>query len=309
MRPLEPELAASAVDPAAPPASARASLADRWRLWHTGPAWRRGLAKTALFSLAFALVLYPKVWLAPSWLYRLTHLDSVIDPTNPGLDPIVAEVRAGLAPDAGPRAAQHAVETVIYKRVPYTHDWVTYGVFDHLPTVDEVLARGTDDCDGRAVLAASTLRRLGYEAWLVTDLLHTWVDTPEGDAMAMEKPGRVSMSGRPSADGPGATRFSINGALVANLGRGLGYGVSVFPLPRIVMLLVAFLLIAAHPRVGLARYATGAVAIAGGLALIRWSGEPFARSLAPEWGLWIGLGATLILAGWVVIAVRRRALP
>ncbi|MCA9243075.1 MAG: hypothetical protein KDA32_03905 [Phycisphaerales bacterium] len=292
------------------PASAAPSAIGRWRAWHRSSLFRRAAVKLVIFMAVFGLVMYPKVWMAPTWLYRLTHLNSVINADASGLESIAEEVRAQLPPDAGAREAQQAVESVVYKRVPYSHDWVTWGVFDHLPTVDEVLSRGTDDCDGRAVVAASTLRHMGYDAWLVTDLLHTWVQTPEGDALAMERPGRVTLSGRPGADGKTETTVAINPGLIANLGRGLGYGVSVFPLARIAIIVGTFLALVAHPRVGAIRYLAGALLVIAGLAAIRVSGEPFARSLSPATGAGVGLGLALIVLGWLLIAIRdRRALP
>lgn len=46
--------------------------------------------------------------------------------------------------------------------IVYEYDWFASGrlAYDHIPTVDEVLSRGTDDCDGIAVVTCSFLTRL-----------------------------------------------------------------------------------------------------------------------------------------------------
>jgi hypothetical protein len=51
-----------------------------------------------------------------------------------------------------------------------------YHSSDHLATTSEVIERGTDNCDGHAVLTASLLRRRGYDAYVVMGYSHVWVE-------------------------------------------------------------------------------------------------------------------------------------
>ena len=59
--------------------------------------------------------------------------------------------------------------------INYTYDFFQYpGVFDHVPTPEEVLANRQDDCDGIAVVTVSLLVRLGYEAYVAESDSHWW---------------------------------------------------------------------------------------------------------------------------------------
>src|SRR5262245_14541585 len=151
-----------------------------WQRWHEGRAWLRVPTKLLLLALVVAVTLYPRADYFQTWVKRLQDIGSLLDPAHPGLAPFEADVRAQLKSNADPAEALHAVEKVVYARVPYAWDWDTWGVVDYLPTVDEVLKMGKEDCDGRAVVAASLLRRMGYEAQLDSDVLQCWVDRAAG---------------------------------------------------------------------------------------------------------------------------------
>ena len=57
----------------------------------------------------------------------------------------------------------------------YEYDFFQYpGIFDHLPTPEEVLANRMDDCDGIALVTVSLLVRLGYEAYVAESDSHWW---------------------------------------------------------------------------------------------------------------------------------------
>ncbi len=59
--------------------------------------------------------------------------------------------------------------------INYTYDFFQYpGVFDHIPTPEEVLSNRQDDCDGIAVVTVSLLVRLGYEAYVAESDSHWW---------------------------------------------------------------------------------------------------------------------------------------
>ncbi len=59
--------------------------------------------------------------------------------------------------------------------INYTYDFFQYpGVFDHIPTAEEVLANRQDDCDGIAIVTVSLLVRLGYEAYIAESDSHWW---------------------------------------------------------------------------------------------------------------------------------------
>lgn len=275
-----------------------------WRSLHALPAWLRWPLKLAALLGVTLLVLYPRPWLFVRLLERARSLDRLVDPDHPGLEPLVHAVRERAAPDAGPADLLPVVERVVYENVPYAWDWDNWGVMEYLPTTAEVLERRREDCDGRAVLAAAILRRMGCDAWLVSDLVHMWVETHAGETMS-PTPGYKSISTieRPAPFAEAAPGF------VGNLSRGLAFGVAVFPLGREIVLLVALVAVTLHPWSTPARRAIGTALLLAGLLLLRTTGVSAATR--PDAGAVIGAWAAvaMIVAGWVVLAIRagRRA--
>ncbi|MGD8450658.1 MAG: hypothetical protein PVJ57_02470 [Phycisphaerae bacterium] len=262
----------------------------RWRWWIRWP------FKVIAFVVVVAFVLYPKIWLLPRTLDRLQNLDSTLEPGNPGLADLEAEVRTAAGEGLDARKMLPFVERVVYRHIPYAWDWDVWGVMDYLPTTAEVLEKGREDCDGRAVVAASLLRRMGYKAWLASDLKHTWVVTPAGETMSPGK-GRKSIAG-----GPKGTRFQIDWGMVANVGRSMTYGVAVFPLTRELLILGALCGLTMHPRSGTRRRVAGCLVLLLALGLMRDSGAVGSGLAAhPAW-LWVGL--VLGVAGWLLLAIR-----
>lgn len=267
---------------------------QRWRDWHRAPRWRRWLLKTAILLTVVCVTLFPRVRLLPTWITRLSDMNRVVEVNRPELAALAADAR-GRADAETPAALLHATQEVVCERIPYAWDWDTWGVVDYLPTTGEVLALGREDCDGRAVLAASVLRHMGIEAVLVSDLKHTWVWTPVGETMSPGQGARTLESG---AEG---TRLRL-GSLAENLARGLAFGIAVFPLTRELVIVVALAAVTAHPALPRWRGWTGFLLLLFGLALIRDAGPAaVGMSAAPE-TLWAGVG--MALAGWVTLAVR-----
>ncbi|MHC1592254.1 MAG: hypothetical protein ACXQS8_09220 [Candidatus Helarchaeales archaeon] len=66
--------------------------------------------------------------------------------------------------------------------IKYSYDWWSFPrlAYDHIPTVDEVLSRNTDDCDGIAVVTCSLLERLNIRySWNISPFIaesdfHWW---------------------------------------------------------------------------------------------------------------------------------------
>jgi len=275
-----------------------------WRRWHEGRAWRRRGVKALVFLGVLLLTLYPKPWLIPTWLSRITHMDSVLEPGHPGLADLELQVRRALPAEATPQMALDAVQRAVLKRIPYAWDWEVWGVVEYLPTVGETLAAGREDCDGRAVVAASLLRRMGYEAWLVSDILHVWVETPYGETMGPTG-GAKTLSGRGA---PGEkTRVHLTLGLARNLARGSAYGVAAFPLIRELIVLAALVAVTLHPRVTAVRLVVALVLLGAALALVRAGG--ISAAMTGE-SLWItALGFVAAIVGWCALLGPKRARP
>lgn len=134
---------------------------------------------------------------------------------------------------------QSAIQNLVYDKVRYDWDWNVWNSADYMPSVEEMFAQASkdgemrEDCDGRAVMAASLMKRMGFEPSLVTDLRHVWVVTPEGEWMG---PGRQ----KTIKSGTEGNRTAIMETL-GNVPVALSYGLAVFPLWReLILLATAF---------------------------------------------------------------------
>ena len=271
------------------------------RLWHAlnGLRWFwRCPLKVVVFVLVTAIVLYPKVWLLPTAFERYRNMNSVLDSEHAEVVALAERVRGRLSADTEMEETLQVVQEAVCERIPYAWDWEVWGVCEYLPTVDEVFEQGREDCDGRAVVAASLLKRMGYDAWLVSDLLHVWVATPEGETMSPTG-GEKTFVGTDAG-----TRATISVRLIQNLARGLTYGVAVFPLIRELIILATLCVLAMQPRSSVWRRVAGCVVLLIALEVLRGAGRAAAMDgqtldVVRTWG-----GVVLVVAGCVVLAVR-----
>lgn len=270
-----------------------------WRRLHQRlPPIVRWPLKAAFVALVVLLALYPRLDLLAANLRHWSDLNALIDPHDPRLAALEREVEARAA-ESDPDAKLHAhVERVVYRAIPYAFDWETWGVMDYLPTLSQVLDQGREDCDGRAVVAASLLRRMGCDAGLATDLKHVWVVTPTGELMGPGAGAKTMI-----ADETG-TRVVLSADTLANLGRGLAFGIAVFPLQRELLIVLALWLALLHPWSNAWRRWVGGGLLLAALLLLRAAGastDALAHSPALLWG---GVGVALV--GVLVVALRRR---
>lgn len=274
-----------------------------WRRLHEFHPLLRWPLKLALFMGITVLVLFPNPVLIPVLLGRSSNLEDLLDANEPGLAPLEQRVRGNLAARGEAADLLQVVEAEVEAAVPYAHDWQTWGVMEYLPTVSEVLEKGREDCDGRAVVAASLLRRMGQPAWLVSDLLHMWVQTPAGETMGPTGGEKTLLSGSPGAE---RTQFTITPRTLVNAGRGLAYGVAVFPLGRLLIILAALAGLTAHPWSSGWRRLCGCLLLWIGLDAVREAGQSAALEPAAGPIMVVMLGAALFLAGWLVLAVKAK---
>ena len=219
--------------------------------------------KWAIFGVAYTIVCFPYPHLIVRHLRHWSNPNSLIEPHAAALQPLAKELRANMPADLTPSQVLKYVEAFVYKNVPYEWDWNTWGMADYLPTVAEVIHMGHEDCDGRAVVAASLLKDLGYEARIVTDFAHVWVATDFGETMGPGKTKTVEITDK-------GLKMNIRGLL--QIPEILGYGIAVFPLPRELVLVAVFWLLL------LGRSAAWQSLIAlpllvGGLLLVRYGAD------------------------------------
>lgn len=247
--------------------------------------------KWAIFGLAYTIVCFPYPRLAIRHIIHWSNPNAMIEPDAPSLQPMAAEMRAGIPPGLPVPKVLAWVEDFVYQKVPYEWDWNTWGMADYLPTLDEVIRAGKEDCDGRAVVAASLLRNLGYDARLVTDFAHVWVSTPYGDTMGPGKTKTIEVTEK---------GFKVDYRGILRLPRILGYGIAVFPFERELILLgVLWLLLLGRAGVGRAMICLGL--LVAGLILLRYGAANYRGPLP----LFESAGALLLVAGTLLMALKR----
>ncbi len=285
-------------------AGTRMTMRSLWHRVHRWPRCRRWPLKGGFFALIVVLTLFPKVWLLPVWIQRLANLNAVVDPNCPDLAELQTRVAARAEEGAALPRLLRCIEDAVYERIPYAYDWETWGVMDYLPTAAEVFAMGREDCDGRAVVAASLLRRLGYDAWLTTDMTHTWVVAcdwsvvpPVECELMAPGAGEKTLTG-----GAAGTRLKVTWATLRNLVHASAVGVAVFPLGRELVILVALVTTALQPRSSWGRRIGGCCAVTTALFLWRTAGSP-QHTQAVTLLLWIAAAATLF-GGWLLLVVK-----
>ena len=119
--------------------------------------WRFAV-KGALLLLIILFVLFPHPGLLYKQIQHLRNVESLIQPDLPEIAEINRELDDQLGEGSSRAEEFKAVERYVYRNIAYKFDWFNWGNLDYWPTAKEVLERKTEDCDGRAILAASILR-------------------------------------------------------------------------------------------------------------------------------------------------------
>lgn len=128
---------------------------------------------------------------------RRMQLTSLLDPSNPDIGALNGNFELFLQESeqiAKTRDKFNSleeyevsmVEIFTYLRVKYKTDLMQYLAIDHRPTVSEVMRTGVDDCDGRAILAATLLLFRGYDAWVLAGPWHHWVQVILGNGSSLQ---------------------------------------------------------------------------------------------------------------------------
>jgi len=249
--------------------------------------------KIVIFAAVLLLVLFPRPWLLVRHVDRLRHLDRLIEPNAPGLEALGQQLQTNLPTGLTNRQIHKRVEQFVHKTIPYDWDWNTWGVADYIPTVGELLKMGREDCDGRAVLAASLLRRLGQKSYLATDLRHVWVGVGRDELMGPGGP-------KTAISTPTGTR--LNWRTVENVPRTLAFGTAVYPLPRELIVLATMVLLLAHPQMRLRWFLSGTALLVAALVFLRLGVDlvPGHRGFTERiWPSWLGLIVAILGVAWL----------
>ncbi len=241
--------------------------------------------KLVIFTIVTFFVLFPSPSQFATHVRRIAHLEQMIEPDAPQLAVWEADIRQELSSQAESEGRQSRgvggedakaeasivqkhIQDLVLREVGYEWDWNLWGSADYIPTIEEMFWRASvdplglrEDCDGRAVLAASLMRRMGYEADLATDLRHVWVVTPEGRWMGPggEKAYQRDIEG-----------YAVNwAAVLSNTPLSLSYGISVFPFARELIILVTAYILLLHRRMRGSWAAMAALLLVQGLLFMR----------------------------------------
>lgn len=129
---------------------------------------------TALcYAVWILIVLYPNPALLARSIPRALH---------PPLDPVAVRAWANELPDEPDQIERRVLE----QYVPYSIPWQTYGVPWYFPTTEEVVQRGTGDCQARMLVLASILAAKGIPYELRYSLDHAWVEYPRKEPGTLE---------------------------------------------------------------------------------------------------------------------------
>jgi hypothetical protein len=273
-----------------------AKLIGAWAWVQGRPWWSRWPLKWAFVGIVTFFVLYPRPRYFLRHVRHTADANRLIAPDAAALQGWRAELESRFPAGADAVERQRIVEKFVYEKVPYAFDWDTWGVVDYLPTVEEVIAAGREDCDGRALVAASLLRRYDPTVHLVSDFKHVWIASAAGEAMG---PGpRKVVEVTPE----GERRVQWANALDATVP---AVGMALFPLRRELVIAAAALVALCDPRMG-RRAALVAVGLAiHGLLVVRLAAADPRHVVL--WGAWLGYGQIAAAVGLAVWASRRGA--
>ena len=224
--------------------------------------------KGTLFGLTVLVVCFPYPRLFLRHIQHWSDPSVLVDPTDPALQPLSDELRLKITDELTPKQVLATVQEYVRGRIEYDWDWNTWGMADYLPTVGDTIALGREDCDGQAVVAASLLSHLGYDAELVTDFAHVWVKTEVGETMGPGKHKAIIAS----KDGLQVTLQAIG-----EVPRALGLGIAVFPFLRELIIVFVMWLLLLRPCGGASCYVTALLLFVLGLYLLREGGKVYLR--------------------------------
>ncbi len=225
------------------------------------------LIKITIFSIVLFFVLFPNPVIFVEQVKNLSDLESLIQSDFSGIEEINSQIDTLLAENCTLEEEFQIIQHYIYKNIPYSYDWDNWGVVDYWPSADAVWQRRTEDCDGRAVLAAAILRSRGFEtANLAGSLRHVWVTVDGQELMGPDKEKSLK---------------KVDGKTIISLPSwkmiltGFAFILSEFPAIRNLIILLTALILLYHPCKNMAAlFAATTAALLGFILLMEW-GEKF----------------------------------
>lgn len=155
----------------------RLSNPSRWR-----SIFLRWTFKSLFFVCLSVVVLNPNLRRAFQQVDHTLEPERLIQTNFQALPCINAQIDRYVRSDGGRRSEARLVAKFVLKKIKYISDYENWGNLDYWPTAEEVWQKRQEDCDGRAILAASILRSRGFHsAALAVGLDHMWVIVDENE--------------------------------------------------------------------------------------------------------------------------------
>ncbi|MHC4698574.1 MAG: transglutaminase-like domain-containing protein [Planctomycetota bacterium] len=252
--------------------------------------------KCALFALALLVVCFPYPDRLFSHIRHWRDPNALIEPGALALHPLIEELESKLNADLSAKDTLGAIQNYVYKKIPYEWDWKTWGNADYLPTVTEAVEMGREDCDGRAVVAASLLSHFGFDAEIVTDFAHVWVKTEHGETMGPGKKKAVIATDE---------GLKVQRDALAQLPRALAYSIAPFPLPRELILVFVAWLLMLRPHGGVYCNVVALVLLLAGLLFLRAGGKDHLNPVL--WQQFVGVANMLAALAALLVWARQNA--
>ncbi len=203
------------------------------------PFWGRLVLKSLVFGAVVLIVLYPNPVLFVKQIERYFNIESLIQPDFAAISMINGDIDAELTAQASPQDEFLVIQQYVYRHIRYKYDWENWGNIDFWPSAEQVWQRKSEDCDGRAVLAASILRSRGFKtARLVGNIRHIWVSVDQQELMRPDKDRHITQKN-------GKTRLALPSASI--MLSGLTIYMSEFPMIRNLLLLFIGIVLCYHP--------------------------------------------------------------
>jgi hypothetical protein len=217
-----------------------------WKKTAVLPMWKRSVLKFIIFCSILLAILFPNPMLLVKQLDHYVKIDSLIQTDFKALETINRQIDALLPPHTSLQREFLAIQRYVYKQIRYEYDWENWGNIDFWPTAEQVWKRKREDCDGRAILAASILRSRGFEtATIVGNMRHIWIHVDQFELMGPDREQNISRKDGKTI----VTLPSFNLMIDA-----FALYIADFPTIRNLLLLFVTLVLCYHPGHSLTRF-------------------------------------------------------
>lgn len=259
------------------------------------PFWQRLLLKVGLFGGILFLVLYPRPGLFVKQLENYFQMDALIQTDFPGLEVINREIDLLLEKrELSPRQEFLIVQSYVYRHIKYAYDWHIWGNIDFWPTAQQVWELQQEDCDGRAILAASILRSRGFQsAQLVGNMRHIWVKVDDDELMGPDTETMIRREGERLVVTLPSLKLLISTTAIY---------IADFPAIRHLILFFTLIILLYHPAKNLTRFlGVTTTGLVGFLLMKDWAHQAMqSEAMLLNGNFWAGSGLMLCAIGFAL---------